>query len=121
MQLFTLNEYKARYGQSETIDTETIEMASDMIFAQCSPLMRVDTWDATSVPSEVKRACLVQAKFLKDFEIPSIDYKSKVEVGEMKTELSSHYSTFALTILANNGYQYRGSLPNFALNIGLGE
>lgn len=121
MQLFTENEYKARYGNDESIDTETIEMASDMIFAQCSPLMRAEDWNDTNVPSEVKRACMVQAKFLKDFEIPNIDYKSKVKVGEMEAELSSHYSTYALTILANNGYQYRGSLPNFSINIGLGD
>lgn len=119
MTLFTKSEYQARY--SETIDTNTIEMASDMIFAQCSPMYRDNTWDANSVPSEIKRACLVQAKFLKDYEIPNIDYKSRVKVGEMETELSSHYSTYALTILANNGYQYRGSLPNMAINLSLGD
>lgn len=118
MQLFTENEYQERYNDSISLDL--IEQASDMIFAQCSPMYRTE-WTSDDVPTEIKRACLVQAKFLNDFEIPSIDYKSKVEVGEMKAELSSHYSTFALTILANNGYQYRGSLPNFTLNIGLGD
>ena len=119
MQLFTIAEYKAKYN-NEDIDINTIEEASDMIFAQCSPTMRQE-WDNTNVPTEVKRACLVQAKFLKDYEIPSIDYKSKVEVGEMKTELSSHYSTYALTILANAGYQYRGSMPNYGIRISFGD
>lgn len=118
MQLFTSQEYSTKYS-GETIDANTIEMASDMIFAQCSPTLRQDDWNATNVPNEVKRACMVQAKFLKDFEIPEIDYKSKVKVGEMQTELSSHYSTYALTILANNGYQYRGSLPNWSISIGV--
>ena len=121
MQFFTEAEYKQRYGENETIDTEIIEMASDMIFAQCSPTLRVDTWNNTNVPSEVKRASLVQAKFLKDYEIPFIDYKGNVKVGEMNAELSSKYSTYALTILANNGYQYRGSLPNFSIDINLGD
>lgn len=119
MQLFTANEYQTRYN--EEIDTNTIEMASDMIFAQCSPTLRVDTWNNTNVPSEIKRACLVQAKFLKDYEIPEIDYKSKVKAGEMEAELSSHYSTYALTILANAGYQYRGSMPNFSITIPIGD
>ena len=118
MQLFTQSEYQQKY--SETIDTNTIEEASDMIFAQCSPMYRRE-WTSTDVPTEIKRACLVQAKFLKDYEIPDIDYKSKVKVGEMETELSSHYSTYALTILANAGYMYRGSLPNFFIDINLGD
>lgn len=119
MQLFTAQEYQTKY--SEVIDTNTIEMASDMIFAQCSPSFRVDSWDSTNVPNEIKRACLVQAKFLKDYEIPEIDYKAKVKAGEMETELSSHYSTYALTILANAGYQYRGSVPNFSIQIPIGD
>ena len=119
MQLFTESEYKARYN-NEAIDTTTIEEASDMIFAQCSPMYR-RKWTSTDVPTEIKRACLVQAKFLKDYEIPDIDYKSKVKAGEMETELSSHYSTYALTILANAGYMYRGSLPNFFIDINLGD
>ena len=119
MQLFTESEYKARYD-NEAIDTTTIEEASDMIFAQCSPMYR-RKWTSTDVPEEIKRACLVQAKFLKDYEIPDIDYKSKVKAGEMETELSSHYSTYALTILANAGYMYRGSLPNFFIDINLGD
>lgn len=118
MQLFTQSEYQQKY--SETIDTNTIEEASDMIFAQCSPMYR-RKWTSTDVPEEIKRACLVQAKFLKDYEIPDIDYKSKVKAGEMETELSSHYSTYALTILANAGYMYRGSLPNFFIDINLGD
>ena len=119
MQLFTESEYKARYNNEE-IDTTTIEEASDMIFAQCSPMYR-RKWTSTDVPEEIKRACLVQAKFLRDYEIPDIDYKSKVKAGEMETELSSHYSTYALTILANAGYMYRGSLPNFFIDINLGD
>lgn len=119
MQLFTESEYKSRYN-NEDIDTTTIEEASDMIFAQCSPMYRRE-WTSTDVPTEIKRACLVQAKFLKDYEIPDIDYKSKVKAGEMETELSSHYSTYALTILANAGYMYRGSLPNFFIDINLGD
>ena len=119
MQLFTESEYKARYN-NEAIDTTTIEEASDMIFAQCSPMYR-RKWTSTDVPEEIKRACLVLAKFLKDYEIPDIDYKSKVKAGEMETELSSHYSTYALTILANAGYMYRGSLPNFFIDINLGD
>ena len=118
MTLFTSGEYQEKYG--DEINVVTIEEASDMIFAQCSPSFRQE-WNETNVPSEIKRACLVQAKFLKDYEIPDIDYKSKVKVGEMETELRSHYSTYALTILANAGYMYRGSQPNFSITIPLGD
>jgi hypothetical protein len=118
MQLFTESEYQERYNDSISLDL--IEEASDMIFAQCSPMYRTE-WTSDDVPTEIKRACLVQAKFLKDYEIPDIDYKSKVKAGEMETELSSHYSTYALTILANAGYMYRGSLPNFFIDINLGD
>ena len=118
MTLFTNQEYQTKY--SKTIDSNLIDEASDMIFAQISPQLRDYTWTNTSVPSEIKRACLVQANFLQSYEIPDIDYK-KVDIGEMKADIKSHYSTYALTILSNAGYLYRGSVPQFNLTIPFGS
>lgn len=117
MTLFTSEDYLARYTEETEISQDKIEEASDMIFAQISPSIRNKEWNADTVPLEIKRACLIQAKFLKDYEIPDIDYKSEVNVGEMSADLSSKYSTRALTILANAGYEFRGSQPNFGLNL----
>lgn len=118
MNLFTSEEYNQKY--SKQIDVNLIEEASDMIFAQISPQLRDYTWTNTSVPTEIKRACLVQANFLQSYEIPDIDYK-KVDIGEMKADIKSHYSTYALTILSNAGYLYRGSIPQFNLTIPFGS
>lgn len=117
MQLFTAQEYNTRTGG--TIATKDIEKASDQIFAQVSPLLRDKTWTSDTVPSEIKRAALVQAEFNATYEIPDIDYKSEVKAGEMKVALSSKYSTDALTILANNEYLYRGN-NNLQVNIPFG-
>ena len=117
MTFFTNQEYNTKY--SKQIDSNLIDEASDMIFAQISPQLRDYTWTSTSVPSEIKRASLVQANFLQDYEIPDIDY-NKVDIGEMKADIKSHYSTYALTILSNAGYLYRGSIPQYNLTIPFG-
>jgi hypothetical protein len=54
-----------------------------------------------------------QLRFMLEYDIPLIDYKGKVEAGEMKSELSSDYSTLAMRILGNSGYLYRGVPLNY--------
>jgi hypothetical protein len=55
-------------------------------------------------------------------QVPRLDYKGKVEAGEMKSEFKTDYSTLALRILANAGYLYRGNPinQNMSLNLPFG-
>ena len=58
-----------------------------------------------------------QLRFVLEYDIPVIDYKDKVEAGEMRSTLSSDYSTLALRMLGNAGYLNRGVPLNY--NMGL--
>ena len=113
MTFFTNQEYNAKYG--ENIETNLLEAASEMIFAQISLQARGD-WNESNVPQRIKDATLEQARFLKEQDIPHVD-TNNLKAGEMSADLKSEYSTLALTILSNSGYLYRGSPINY--NMGL--
>lgn len=110
MTFFTIEEYSEKYNQN--VETWQIEMASELIYSQIG-LRRRATWDETNVPDPVKRASMEQLRFMLDYDIPLIDYKGRVEAGDMKSELKTDYSTLALRILSNNGYLYRGAPINY--------
>lgn len=118
MEFFTEAEFIAKYTDYESIKQETIMEASEMIFAQVSPIYRDNSWDDTTVPKPIKDASMEQARFLIAYEIPHIDAK-KLKAGSMDAELISEYSTLALTILANAGYQYRGNPINYNMSLGI--
>lgn len=120
MELFTEQEFKSKYSQD--IDIVTIESASEMIFAQISLQMRDENWTADNVPTRIKNACMEQARFLLEQDIPHVD-TNKLKAGEMSAEIKSEYSTLALTMLSNGGYLYRGSPINYnmGLNLNWGE
>jgi hypothetical protein len=118
MTLFTIEEYGAKYG--EQISINRVEEASEMIFAQCSSLLRDRNWNDQTVPQSVKNACMEQARFLEEQDIPHVDTK-KIKAGNMEADLQSEYSTLALTMLGNAGYLYRGSEPNFSIDVMFGE
>lgn len=120
MELFTKQEFENKYSQD--IDIVTIESASEMIFAQVSIQMRDETWTPETCPTRIKNACMEQARFLIEQDIPHVDTDS-LKAGEMSAELKSEYSTLALTMLSNGGYLYRGSPINYnmGLNINWGE
>lgn len=117
MQYFTSNEYNTKYGSS--ISEVKIEEACEMIYAQVSQIQRGD-WNTENVPTPIKNASMEQARFLLEQDIPHVDTK-EIKSGSMSAKLQSEYSTLALTILSNNGYLYRGSNPNFIINIPIGE
>lgn len=117
MQFFTSEEFKSKYNTE--ISSVKIEEASEMIFAQVSQIQRGD-WNAENVPTPIKNASMEQARFLLEQDIPHVDTK-EIKSGGMSAKLQSEYSTLALTILSNNGYLYRGSNPNFIINIPIGE
>lgn len=120
MELFTEQEFKSKYSQD--IDIVTIESASEMIFTQISLQMRDENWTADNVPTRIKNACMEQARFLLEQDIPHVD-TNKLKAGEMSAEIKSEYSTLALTMLSNGGYLYRGSPINYnmGLNLNWGE
>lgn len=118
MEFFTSEEFIAKYAEYESIPNNTIMEASEMIFAQVSPLYRDNSWTNTTVPEAIKNASMEQARFLLAYEIPHIDTK-KLKAGNMEAELITEYSTLALTILANAGFLYRGNPINYNMNLGI--
>lgn len=116
MKFFTSAEFIAKYTEYESISESTIMEASEMIFAQVSPIYRDNSWNDTTVPEAIKNASMEQARFLLAYEIPHIDTK-KLKAGGMEAELITEYSTLAMTILANAGYQYRGNPINYNMSL----
>lgn len=117
MTFFTNSEYNTYYGVSVTLSQAQIDMASEMIYGQVGKRYQDSTWDKDSVPTAIKNASMEQMRFILEYDIPVIDYKGKVKAGEMESELSSNISTLAYTILANNGYIYRGSPINYNMSL----
>lgn len=109
MTFFTQAEFKTKYN----IDVENwqIEAASEMIFNQVGLRYRAE-WDDTTCPTPIKNASMEQLRFILDYDIPFVDYKDKVKVGEMESTLKSDYSTLALRILGNAGYLNRANPIN---------
>ena len=120
MTFFTSDEFSSKYNITiENNDLWKIEAVSEMIYNQVGLRYRNPNWTSDTVPTAIKNASMEQLRFMYEYDIPLIDYKGRVEAGEMKNELSSDYSTLALRILANAGYQYRGNPINQNLGISL--
>jgi hypothetical protein len=117
MQFFTINEFKAKYN----IDVQDfqIESACEMIYSQIGLRYRNPEWNDTSVPTIIKNASMEQLRFMLEYEIPTLDFKGEIVAGNMKSNLSTDYSTLALRMLANGGYLYRGNPINYNMGIGL--
>ena len=110
MTFFTIEEFNTKYNKS--VEEYQIEMASEMIYSQVGKRYQNPNWDEDNVPTPIKNASMEQLRFMLEYDIPLIDYKGKVEAGEMKSELSSDYSTLALRILGNAGYLNRANPIN---------
>ena len=123
MTFFTKNEFKTKYNITMPDGDEwKIEAVSEMIFSQIGLRYRDRTWDTTTVPTVIKNASMEQLRFMYEYDIPLIDYKGRVDAGDMKSEFHTDYSTLALRMLANAGYMYRG-VPinqNMGLNLPFG-
>ena len=120
MTFFTSDEFSSKYNITiENNDLWKIEAVSEMIYSQVGLRYRNPNWTSDTVPTAIKNASMEQLRFMYEYDIPLIDYKGRVEAGEMKNELSSDYSTLALRMLANAGYQYRGNPINQNLGISL--
>ena len=113
MTFFTKEEYNTKYGQGIlTNDNQwLIEVASEMIYSQVGLRYR-GVWDDTNVPLAIKNASMEQCRFLLEYDIPLLDNRGEIKAGAMISDLKTDYSTLALRILANAGYQYRGNPIN---------
>ena len=107
MQFFTKEEFNKKYN-IEVQDFQ-IESACEMIYSQVGLRYRDPEWNDTSVPTPIKNASMEQLRFMLEYEIPTLDFKGEVVAGNMRSNLSTDYSTLALRILANGGYLYRGN------------
>lgn len=120
MTFFTQNEFESKYATTiDNKDLWKIEAVSEMIYSQVGLRYRDPSWNSDTVPTVIKNASMEQLRFVFEYDIPLIDYKGKVEAGEMKSEFKSDYSTLALRMLANAGYMFRGNPINHNMSINL--
>lgn len=123
MTFFTKTEFQTKYNITmPDTDLWKIEAVSELIYSQIGLRYRDPNWNDTTVPTVIKNASMEQLRFMYEYDIPLIDYKGRVEAGEMKSEFKTDYSTLALRMLANAGYLYRG-VPinhNMALDLPFG-
>lgn len=113
MAFFTIEEFNNKYNLNLSQDDAwKIEAVSEMIYNQVGLKYRDNSWNNITVPTAIKNASMEQLRFMYEYDIPLIDYKGKVEAGDMKNELKSDYSTLALRILGNAGYLFRGNPLN---------
>ena len=118
MTFFTEEEFETKYGvELATEDLYKIERASEMIYSQVGLRYRDPRWTSDTCPTPIKNASMEQLRFMLDYDIPLIDYKGEVKAGDMRSELSSDYSTLALRILGNNGYLNRGVPVNYNMEM----
>lgn len=123
MTFFEKTDFEEKYNITmPDTDLWKIEAVSEMIYSQVGLRYRDPSWNTDTVPTAIKNASMEQLRFMYEYDIPLIDYKGKVEAGEMKSEFKTDYSTLALRILANAGYLYRGNPinQNMGLNLPFG-
>ena len=120
MTFFTQTEFENKYNITmQESDLWKIDAVSEMIYSQVGLRYRDPSWNTDTVPTAIKNASMEQLRFVYEYDIPLVDYKGRVEAGEMKSELKTDYSTLALRILANAGYMYRGNPINQNMGINL--
>lgn len=119
---FTIEEFSQKYPDLKTPQSWQIEAVSQMILSQVGLTKRDNSWDSTTVPEPIKKACLEQMRFMFEHDIPFVD-SNKIKAGSMEAELNSDYSTLALRYLANADYLYRGAplMSNWGISMPFGE
>lgn len=123
MTFFTMEEFVNKYNEfaNAMIPNWYLEASCEMIFSQIGMNRRDASWNSESVPLPIKRASMEQLRFMLEHDLPLVD-SDNFDVGSMKANIKSDYSTLALRILANNGFLYRGNPinSNMSLNINFG-
>lgn len=125
MDFFTKEEFLSEYPEYSNYDITKryINASCEMIYSQIGLRYRDSTWNCNTVPNPIKLASMEQLIFLLEHDIPFVDFNKTIKAGEMSSDLKSDYSTYALRILANHGYTYRGSTinQNMSIDIPFGE
>ena len=120
MTFFEKTEFQEKYNITmQESDLWKIEAVSEMIYSQVGLRYRNPNWNSDTVPTAIKNASMEQLRFMYEYDIPLIDYKGRVDAGEMKSEFKTDYSTLSLRILANAGYLYRGNPINQNMGLNL--
>lgn len=119
MTFFTKQEFETKYQTTlDNSDVYKIEVASDLIYNQVGLRYRNPNWNSDTVPTAIKNASMEQLRFILEYDIPSLDNRGEIRAGEMRSDLISDISTYALRMLANgdsshpNGYLFRGNPVN---------
>ena len=119
MTFFTKQEFETKYQTTlDNSDLYKIEVASDLIYNQVGLRYRNPNWNSDTVPTAIKNASMEQLRFILEYDIPCLDNRGEIRAGEMRSNLISDISTYALRMLANgdsthpNGYLYRGNPVN---------
>jgi len=127
MTFFTIEEFNQKYSQE--VQQWQIEVACEMIYGQIGTRYRDPSWTSDTCPTAVKNASMEQLRFILEYDIPCLDNRGEIRAGEMRSNLISDISTYALRMLANgdsshpNGYLFRGSPinSNMGLKLPFGE
>lgn len=121
MTFFTQLEFKNKYDQD--VENWQIEIACELIYNQIGMRYRDPSWTDTSCPIPIKNASMEQLRFMLEYDIPALDNRGTIKAGAMESNLISDISTYALRMLGNAGYLYRGNPlnSNMGLNLPFGE
>ena len=117
MTFFTIQEFKSKY--SLDVALWQIEIASEMIYNQVGIRYRDPSWDENTCPTPIKNASMEQLRFILEYDIPALDNRGSIKAGAMESDLISDISSYALRILGNHGYLYRGNATNCNMGINL--
>ena len=110
MTFFTIEEFVDKYSQS--VDQWQIEIACELIYNQIGLRYRDPNWTSDTCPTVIKNASMEQLRFILEYDIPSLDNRGKIKAGAMESDLISDISSYALRMLGNAGYLYRGNPLN---------
>ena len=121
MTFFTIDEFKNKYNQD--VENWQIEIACEIIYNQIGLRYRDTSWTDTSCPTPIKNASMEQLRFILEYDIPSLDNRGAIKAGAMESDLISDVSTYALRMLGNAGYLYRGNPlnSNMGMNLPFGD
>ena len=117
MTFFTKEEFNTKYSQ-QVADWQ-IEIACEMIYSQIGIRYRNPNWDKDTCPIAIKNASMEQLRFILEYDIPALDNRGSIKAGAMESDLISDISSYALRILGNAGYLYRGNPINYNMGINL--
>ena len=117
MTFFTIDEFSNKYMSCQTPEDWQIEASCLMVYSQVGLRYRNPNWNKDTCPTAIKNARMEQLRFMLEYDIPFVDYKGQVKVGDMESELSSKYSELALQMLGIAGYRNRGVPLNYNMEL----